>query len=108
MDGVGPPLKDSKKPILCGVIGPRLVRICQLSVSAGQLAELCVHTAGYLHGLAHGFGLETIKYRPGFLLKMIKLFCSSGTARILQVWIQPDRQERTIFLNQNIMIPFYA
>jgi hypothetical protein len=40
------PFKDSKKPILRWVIGPRLVRICQLSVSAGQLAELCVHTAG--------------------------------------------------------------
>jgi hypothetical protein len=43
------PLKDSKKPILCRVIGPRLVRICQLSVSAGQLAELCVQHSGYLH-----------------------------------------------------------
>jgi hypothetical protein len=49
MDGGWTPLKDSKKPILCGVIGPRRVRICQLSVSAGQLAELCVQHSGYLH-----------------------------------------------------------
>jgi hypothetical protein len=79
-------LKDSKKPILCGVIGPRLVRICQLSVSAGQLAELCVHTAGIcMLARHHGFGLENIKYRPGFPLKIIKQLCSPGTARILQV-----------------------
>ncbi len=71
MDGGWTPLKDSKNPILCGVIGPRRVRICQLSVSAGQLAELCVHTAGICM-LANGVGSENIKYRPGFPLNIIK------------------------------------